>query len=47
MTQYEFFIADGAEGKFQAANSAIRSQAMKTALRLRSKIQALIPSAAY
>ncbi|KAK0716149.1 hypothetical protein B0H67DRAFT_666774 [Lasiosphaeris hirsuta] len=37
MSKYEFFSAEGPEGKFLASNKAIRSQAMKTALRTRTR----------
>jgi hypothetical protein len=37
MPEYEFFVAEGPKGKFQASNKAIRSHAMKTALQTRSQ----------
>ncbi|KAH8896585.1 hypothetical protein GQ53DRAFT_838150 [Thozetella sp. PMI_491] len=36
MTEYEFFFAQGPEGKFQEASRAIRSRAMKTTRRVKS-----------
>ncbi len=35
MPTYEFFSSEGPKGKFVASNKAIRSHAMKTALRMR------------
>jgi len=37
MPEYQFFITDGPDGKFQSANQAIRSHAMKTALGRRAQ----------
>ncbi|KAK1753681.1 hypothetical protein QBC47DRAFT_386929 [Echria macrotheca] len=37
MSTYKFFTVEGPEGKFLAANKAIRSHAMKTALRTRTQ----------
>jgi len=37
MSTYKFFVTEGPEGKFSASNKAIRSHAMKTALRTRKQ----------
>jgi len=37
MPEYEFFLAEGAEGKFPAANRSIRSHAMRNALQMKSR----------